>query len=119
MNPVKIGLLEVLLILAFYTAWLTIRPFWAEFLYFSSMTPYWLRQWILERFGASIGCCRHCGYNLKANESGVCPECGQSADPVTPVKEVERPPRLWSRWLVTTGTVTLIFIALAVTILLW
>src|SRR5690349_8975644 len=21
--------------------------------------------------------CRHCGYNLKGNESGMCPECGR------------------------------------------
>ncbi|UCC32287.1 MAG: hypothetical protein JSU86_08395 [Phycisphaerales bacterium] len=25
----------------------------------------------------AAGCCRHCGYNLTGNTSGVCPECGQ------------------------------------------
>ena len=27
------------------------------------------------------GSCRHCGYDLTGNESGVCPECGSSAKP--------------------------------------
>lgn len=26
------------------------------------------------------GCCQTCGYNLRGNTSGVCPECGAAVD---------------------------------------
>ena len=119
MNPIKLGLLEILLFGGGYLCYVAVRSFWPEFLFFSTMTPYWLRQWAAERFGPSIGSCKHCGYNLKANKSGVCPECGQFADPVSPVREVERPPGMWSRWLITTTTAAATFIALILIIILW
>jgi hypothetical protein len=119
MNPLKLGLLEILLVIGGYLCYTAVRSFWPEFLYFSTMTPYWLRQWTAERFGFSIGSCKHCGYNLKANQSGICPECGQTADPITPLREVERPPTLWSRWLLTTAAAAFTFIALVLIIILW
>ncbi|HEY8747620.1 MAG TPA: hypothetical protein VIM11_06590 [Tepidisphaeraceae bacterium] len=115
----KVGLIELLLVFAAFVFWMMVRPFWTEFLFFGSMTPYFVRQWAAERFGFSIGGCRHCGYNLKANESGICPECGQAADPVTPVREIERPPKLWFRLLLAFGITATLFLAGLITIVLW
>lgn len=33
------------------------------------------REWDRDH-RQKTGCCRHCGYNLTGNVSGVCPECG-------------------------------------------
>lgn len=30
------------------------------------------------------GCCRRCGYDLRGNTSGVCPECGAASDRAEP-----------------------------------
>jgi hypothetical protein len=32
--------------------------------------------WLARRPGVPAGHCRHCGYDLTGNQSGVCPECG-------------------------------------------
>jgi hypothetical protein len=115
----KIGLIELLLIATAYICWIVLRPVWTEFLFYSSMTPYWLRQRISERFGISVGCCRHCGYNLKANRSGICPECGNIAEPVTPVRSVERPPKSWLPALMATAGAVTVFVAILIAIILW
>lgn len=42
-----------------------------------SMVAY--RHWFYPtRRPYPLGHCRHCGYNLTGNISGVCPECGQT-----------------------------------------
>jgi hypothetical protein len=50
-------------------------PFWLIFLVVGVPTAFlWYRN---RRFPA--GCCPRCGYDLTANESGRCPECGESS----------------------------------------
>lgn len=43
--------------------------------------------------------CRRCGYNLRGNVSGICPECGSQIDssvqPAPPVEEPESELRAW------------------------
>lgn len=39
----------------------------------SDGVPFLFRE---DRYRLQRGCCRHCGYNLAGNTSGVCPECG-------------------------------------------
>jgi len=34
-----------------------------------------LARWLRPRHPRSAASCEHCGYNLTANASGVCPEC--------------------------------------------
>jgi predicted RNA-binding Zn-ribbon protein involved in translation (DUF1610 family) len=38
---------------------------------------YW-RRWRFRREEAPL--CRHCGYNLTGNVSGICPECGATIE---------------------------------------
>src|SRR5262249_34022481 len=33
-------------------------------------------------------CCKSCGYNLTANISGICPECGAASKAATPTVQV-------------------------------
>lgn len=52
-------------------------PLWLVFL--AAAVPagvLWIRR--LSRAPPPLGCCPSCGYNLRCNVSGVCPECGQS-----------------------------------------
>lgn len=42
----------------------------------------------LRRLPAQRGHCRRCGYNLKGNTSGVCPECGTMIAPGVSGREV-------------------------------
>ena len=39
--------------------------------------------WLTNRFRFPLSHCQRCGYNLKGNTSGACPECG------TPLKKVD------------------------------
>jgi hypothetical protein len=52
----------------------------------------WIRRWRTIRRGLREGCCQNCGYNLTANLSGVCPECGTpiASAPDKPEREQER-----------------------------
>lgn len=36
----------------------------------------YVRDWMRRHRRMRLGCCAHCGYDLKGNVSGVCPECG-------------------------------------------
>jgi hypothetical protein len=54
--------------------WLSIHiPFWLPAVISAVPTA-----WLLFRDRRRIrpGCCRHCGYDLTANVTGICPECG-------------------------------------------
>jgi len=48
--------------------------FWLLLLLSTSFT---LLFWHLDRRRIPIGHCQSCGYNLKCNVSGICPECGE------------------------------------------
>lgn len=48
-------------------------PFWLLFLV---MTVATVTLFYLDRRCIPTGCCKKCGYNLKGNASGICPECG-------------------------------------------
>jgi hypothetical protein len=50
-----------------------ILPLWMPFLVAASVTLVFFR-W--DRRRVSPESCRSCGYNLTANSSGICPECG-------------------------------------------
>lgn len=53
----------------------------------------WLSAWLVSRplrRRVPLGHCRHCGYNLIHNTSGICPECGNKIK--TPVEQQERAP---------------------------
>jgi hypothetical protein len=51
-------------------------PLWA-LLPLLAVLPAWrARSWRLERHRRRFGLCAACGYDLKGNASGVCPECG-------------------------------------------
>jgi len=60
-------------------------PFWAYVLAFSILPLLWIRKRRRRRVGHE---CPVCSYNLTANTSGVCPECGT---PV-PASTTEKPP---------------------------
>jgi len=49
-------------------------PLWIPFVFTALPTAYLF--WRDRRHPP--GHCQRCGYNLKGNESGVCPECGES-----------------------------------------
>ncbi len=48
--------------------------------------------WLANRFRYPLGHCQRCGYNLKGNISGVCPECGTSLTKVNAHKETMAKP---------------------------
>lgn len=54
--------------------WIVAVPLWVPLLVFFLPTLY---LWRKERRPLP-GHCRKCGYDLTGNESGVCPECGQT-----------------------------------------
>jgi len=63
---------------------------WSWWTYVGFLVPHWLvavllavlpiislrRHWHMSARGAAHPACSDCGYNLTANTSGVCPECG-------------------------------------------
>jgi len=78
--------LLIVTFLVFCSAWLMwlIMPFVPDeqlfflvFLFLISVSAASL--WWRRRTTPPIGFCVHCGYNLKGNLSGRCPECGRSA----------------------------------------
>jgi hypothetical protein len=55
-------------------------PFWAVVLLTAPLPA--VRLWRrVSRGGFGPGHCRGCGYDLRGNESGVCPECGRAVPP--------------------------------------
>lgn len=46
--------------------------------------------WLPTRIAPPVGRCRHCGYNLTGNVSGVCPECGTAVAEAT-LRERRKP----------------------------
>ena len=54
--------------------WMVFMPLWAPVVLAGVvMTWMWRRHHTLRPTGS----CAHCGYDLRGNASGVCPECGQ------------------------------------------
>jgi predicted RNA-binding Zn-ribbon protein involved in translation (DUF1610 family) len=58
------------------TAWAVMLPHWFVALTLSLPPSLWLRRRIGDSRRRAPGRCTSCGYNLTANQSGVCPECG-------------------------------------------
>jgi hypothetical protein len=52
-------------------------PLWMPFLLFATLAAIWL---VRDR-RIPLGHCEQCGYNLTANVSGICPECGAPIAP--------------------------------------
>jgi len=58
-------------------------PCWPLLLLFAFLPVLWLYKWNKRRtLGPNT--CPTCDYDLTANESGICPECGANADPAEP-----------------------------------
>ena len=55
---------------------LLLLPLW-PFVLLSALVAGWL--WRRDRPRPGPGHCQRCGYNLRGNVSGVCPECGEPA----------------------------------------
>jgi hypothetical protein len=63
--------------------WRLTWPAWATVLLTAAMPA--VRMWRRLRRGRfGPGHCRGCGYDLRGNESGVCPECGQRSEAQSP-----------------------------------
>jgi hypothetical protein len=61
--------------------WTTL-PYWALIVAFGILPSLATRRlWIASRYRRRIGLCPQCLYNLAANVSGVCPECGMPVSP--------------------------------------
>lgn len=54
-------------------------PLWPFVSLLMIATSYW--YWRDQHIGSGPGYCRICGYNLRGNVSGQCPECGTTAQP--------------------------------------
>jgi hypothetical protein len=48
-----------------------------------ALWPFAVRRWRRQR-RKTEGCCESCGYNLTANASGICPECGAACKAASP-----------------------------------
>jgi len=51
---------------------------------FAVLPVFWaqikFRRWVIHRQRMGTNSCTMCGYNLTANTSGVCPECGETEE---------------------------------------
>jgi len=58
-------------------------PSWMFFV--GAFPPWFLlqRKAMRSKRRSRTGYCHHCGYNLKDNKSGICPECGNAIEPLT------------------------------------
>jgi hypothetical protein len=54
-------------------------PLWLAALLTAVLPGWWVVRDMLPRRTAAAAACRSCGYDLTANLSGVCPECGVPA----------------------------------------
>jgi hypothetical protein len=57
--------------------WEVVVPFWFLALITGILPVVLLVRFVRSRLLHKNGCCLHCGYDLTANTSGVCPECGK------------------------------------------
>jgi hypothetical protein len=58
-----------------YDVWI---PMWVFCAFLFGGCCLGLRSWLVRHLRLARGLCVRCGYNLRANVSGVCPECGAS-----------------------------------------
>ena len=56
--------------------WKVIIPAWLPAAVAAIMPGLWSLGWLRRRYLRFVGHCPQCGYDLTANTSGVCPECG-------------------------------------------
>lgn len=67
------------------------------------------------------GCCLDCGYNLKGNTSGICPECGKEIPCANPKDTVPIVPSLIEkqpRWVFLT-VITIMTLTVILQLILW
>jgi hypothetical protein len=57
--------------------WVAAVPHWFVVAVLAVPPALWLRRRQRERRAARVGHCPRCGYDLTANVSGTCPECGR------------------------------------------
>ncbi len=108
--------------------WSSLAPFWSRsqgtdllwntpwlfglLLLLISLIVLW---WVQFRSRPAYPCCRSCGYDLTANVSGICPECGNPAASAGPRDEP-----LWWLLRISANTVSAICLLLALaTLALW
>ena len=59
------------------TDWSVVVPHWFLALIFAVLPAVWFMKW-RKRRKLGPNSCGSCGYDLTANETGECPECGKS-----------------------------------------
>lgn len=52
---------------------------WLPFVLFALYPAWRFRGWLRKRSRIRLGLCETCGYDLRGNRSGRCPECGSAA----------------------------------------
>jgi hypothetical protein len=87
-------------------AWMVSVPLWIPFLVGLFPITSWIVMSIRRKPGA--GHCESCGYNLRSNVSGICPECGTVIEnvelaPASSEQEDSLTPRGWPRSYSTWG----------------
>lgn len=53
-------------------------PHWVVVVAFSILPIIWFVRYRKRKRFNKLGCCKKCGYSLKYNTTGECPECGES-----------------------------------------